>query len=203
VSLGAHLAVFAALIWLAPPEHPVVEQRAALPVRLVPGEAGPEPAAPQPEPPPLQPAPVARAPAPRPPVPKRPAAAQTAAPAATLAPALTAPASSEPAPSQIAAASPARVFHEHEVDRVAAPIGGIRPVYPPRARQLGREGVVVLLLTVDAGGRATEAEVTASAGADFDEAARAAALAARFRPASSGGREVASRVTLRVRFRLE
>jgi TonB family protein len=68
---------------------------------------------------------------------------------------------------------------------------------------LGREGVVVLLVTVDDRGGVRDVEVRESSGGGFEGAAREAARGARFRPAERGGQHVASTVTLRVRFRLE
>jgi protein TonB len=96
-----------------------------------------------------------------------------------------------------------RVYGEAEVDRAAAPEGPIEPRYPNRQRILGREGTVVLRVTVATDGRARSLVVVTSAGDEFDAAAREAAEAARFRPALRAGQPVASTVTLRVRFHLQ
>ncbi len=75
--------------------------------------------------------------------------------------------------------------------------------YPEQARADGREGSVVLELTVDAEGKVTEARVKESAGYGFDEAAVAAALKFVFRPAQRGERAVAARLLYRYQFHLE
>lgn len=74
--------------------------------------------------------------------------------------------------------------------------------YPPEALRARIEGTVVLRLSIDAEGNATEAEVIEPAGHGFDEAARAAALRARYRSARRGDTNVASRILIRVDFRL-
>jgi TonB family protein len=90
-------------------------------------------------------------------------------------------------------------------DDVALPPVLLAPVvadYPPAARAAGLAGSVVVKVDVDVEGRVTAASVVRAAGNGFDEAARAAALRARFRPARRGGRTVASRIALLVDFRL-
>jgi TonB family protein len=74
--------------------------------------------------------------------------------------------------------------------------------HPPEARAAGLEGSVVVKVDVDVEGQVTEAVVVRAAGNGFDEAARAAALRARFRPALRGGRAVPSRIALRIDFDL-
>jgi protein TonB len=199
VSLGLHAALVAA-VWLGARFIPLPAPTELLPVELLHGDtseapaAAPRPpAAPAPAlPPPPIPAPPRRSvqPAPRP---TRPAAtgAGAAPPEASLAPAAAGSAAGD------------RVYGESEVDRVAAPQGAIAPVYPSRQRALGREGTVVLRVTVEADGRARDLVVVMSAGDEFDAAAREAASAARFRPALRAGQPVASSVTLRVRFHLQ
>ncbi|HEY6080378.1 MAG TPA: TonB-dependent receptor [Polyangiaceae bacterium] len=59
--------------------------------------------------------------------------------------------------------------------------------YPPEAEQAGLEGNVVLKLTVDKQGNVTAAEVLEPAGHGFDEAAQAAALKFKFKPATRDG----------------
>jgi protein TonB len=96
-----------------------------------------------------------------------------------------------------------RIYGEHEVDRPAAPAGAIRPSYPGRERQLGREGLVVLRVTVGADGKVSAVDVAESGGPGFDAAAATAARVALFHPAERAGHAVASHVTLRVRFELD
>jgi protein TonB len=103
-----------------------------------------------------------------------------------------------------AGAASARLYGEHDVDRAAGPLGGIRrPAYPPREQMLGREGRVSLLVTVDPSGAVRDVEVTRSAGEAFDSAARRAVEATPFRPAERSGLAVASTVTVNVSFELD
>jgi len=78
----------------------------------------------------------------------------------------------------------------------------VAPVYPPQARRFGREGEVVLRLTIDATGKLLAAEVVKEGGAGFDAAALAAVQASSYRPAMQSGRAVPSRAVLRIRFQL-
>jgi periplasmic protein TonB len=208
VSLALHGAVFAA-IWLGARLIPLPSPPEVLPVELL-HEAASEAAARAPAP---QPAVAATPPAPAPkpperrplplPKPARPIPSPRPAPAPSVATSALQPqAPSVPAPAAGPASSD-RVYGEGEVDRAAAPEGAIEPLYPSRQRMLGREGTVVLLVTVAADGRARSLEVVTSAGGEFDAAAREAASAARFRPALRAGQPVASTVTLRVRFHLQ
>jgi TonB family protein len=91
--------------------------------------------------------------------------------------------------------TPPRVHPPEAIDAVPAE-------YPAEAMQARLEGTVVLRLSIDAEGTVTEAEVIEPAGHGFDDAARAAALRARYRPARRGDTSVASRILLRVEFRL-
>lgn len=59
--------------------------------------------------------------------------------------------------------------------------------YPKAAEQAGLEGRVLLKLTVDKQGNVNEAEVLEGAGNGFDEAAQAAALKFKFKPATRDG----------------
>lgn len=81
-----------------------------------------------------------------------------------------------------------------------APVVRVDAVYPPQQLAAGRSAEVVLAVTIDAAGAVTGVEVLLSAGADFDEAARTAARAWRFRPALRAGAPVASRIRLPFRF---
>jgi protein TonB len=89
------------------------------------------------------------------------------------------------------------------VDRVARPVGQVRPHYPSRARQRGEEADVIVEVWVGARGDVDRVAVSRSAGAEFDEAALAAVRKARFHPALRDGAPVPSRVALRLHFRLE
>lgn len=78
----------------------------------------------------------------------------------------------------------------------------IRPEFPPEALNARAERAVVLRLSIDADGKVTDADVMDAAGDGFDESARTAALRARFRPARRGDKSVASRILVRLEFRL-
>lgn len=74
--------------------------------------------------------------------------------------------------------------------------------YPAAALDARVEGAVVLRLDVDAEGRVTGAEVTQPAGHGLDEAARAAALRFRFRPARRGTTPLPARILYHYAFHL-
>ena len=59
--------------------------------------------------------------------------------------------------------------------------------YPPEAEKEGLQANVVLKLTIDKAGNVTAAEVAEPAGHGFDEAAQAAALKFKFKPATRDG----------------
>jgi vitamin B12 transporter len=81
-------------------------------------------------------------------------------------------------------------------------VAAFTPEYPAEALRARIEGAVVLRLSIDAYGNVTEADVIGPAGHGFDEAARTAALRARYRPARRGDTNVASRILARIEFRL-
>ncbi|MCB9598060.1 MAG: TonB family protein, partial [Sandaracinaceae bacterium] len=73
----------------------------------------------------------------------------------------------------------------------------------PEAEPIAGRGMVEVLtrLAIDATGVVTDVEILGSAGALFDEAARAALLASRFEPALRDGAPIAARIELRFVFR--
>ena len=75
--------------------------------------------------------------------------------------------------------------------------------YPPQAERDGRQGAVVLSLTIDEEGRVTDTAVVESAGHGFDQAAVDAAMQFRFRPALRDGAPVAVRIQYRYVFELK
>jgi protein TonB len=77
------------------------------------------------------------------------------------------------------------------------------PVYPMIARKLGREGKVVLKLTIDEKGNLSDVEVIKKADYGFTEAAVEAAKKSTFLPAKKDGKPIASRALLPIRFKLE
>ncbi len=76
------------------------------------------------------------------------------------------------------------------------------PVYPVFARKLGKEGKVLLRLTIDERGNLLQIEVVEKAGYGFVEAAIAAVKKSTFLPAKRDGKPVASRALLPVKFTL-
>ncbi|MCE5334141.1 MAG: TonB family protein [Desulfobacteraceae bacterium] len=79
----------------------------------------------------------------------------------------------------------------------------VKPEYPSIARQLGKEGTVLLRVTIDERGRAVEVEVMSKEGLGLEEEALRAVRASTFIPARSNGRPVKSRAILPVRFVLK
>jgi protein TonB len=90
-----------------------------------------------------------------------------------------------------------------DVDRAARPRWPIRPAYPARARRRGEESTVVVEAWVDDGGEVAFASVLHSGGPEFDVSAQTAVRRSRFRPARREGRDVASRVALRIHFEID
>lgn len=89
-------------------------------------------------------------------------------------------------------------------DGEAQPIGSIQPEYPPLSRRLGEAGEVVVVVSVEADGSVSGAQVETSSGHErLDEAARRALLAAHFHPAAAEGKPRASSKRMRIEFRLE
>lgn len=79
----------------------------------------------------------------------------------------------------------------------------VMPKYPHRARELGMEGTVVLRVTIDTRGMPVRVESVRKAGHGFEEEAIRAIRSSIFAPARIGGRLVACRVLVPVRFQLE
>lgn len=76
------------------------------------------------------------------------------------------------------------------------------PLYPHRARRLGREGKVVLKLFIDPTGRLLDVTVIEAAAYGFTEAAVEAVKKSTFMPARINGQSVASRAIINIRFHL-
>jgi len=74
------------------------------------------------------------------------------------------------------------------------------PVYPLMARKLGKEGVVVLRLTIDHRGNLLHVEVTEKAGYGFTEAAIEAVKRSMFLPAKRDGQPIISQALLPIKF---
>ncbi len=76
------------------------------------------------------------------------------------------------------------------------------PVYPLMARRLGKEGRVLLRLTIDENGKLLNVEVIEGAGYGFTEAAVRAVKKSTFQPAAQDGKPVMSKALLPIRFSL-
>jgi protein TonB len=111
----------------------------------------------------------------------------------------------QPLVSHHLAGSDARILIETRFGASVAPAFLHRemPVYPMMAKKLGREGKVVLKLTIDENGNLLDVEVIDKAGYGFAEAAVEAVKKSTFLPAKKDGKPIASRALLPVRFRLE
>jgi protein TonB len=79
----------------------------------------------------------------------------------------------------------------------------LKPPYPPAARAARVEGLVLLLVAVDASGHVTQASVRKSSGrTDFDSAALEAIHTWRFTPARQGEQAISATVEVPIRFSL-
>src|SRR5262245_45868159 len=88
-------------------------------------------------------------------------------------------------------------------NREAKPIQTVRAVYPPLALRMGTESDVSLRIEIDTEGKVTNAEITKSGGAGFDEEALKAVKQSRFEPAQRDGKNVPAEFTYIYRFRLQ
>jgi TonB family protein len=77
------------------------------------------------------------------------------------------------------------------------------PIYPLMARKLGKDGKVILRLTIDEKGNLLNVEVIEKGGYGFTEAAMEAVKKSTFLPAKKDGKPIASRALLPIRFQLE
>ena len=77
------------------------------------------------------------------------------------------------------------------------------PIYPQAARRMGREGKVILRLSIDETGKLQQVEVLESSGFEFTRAAVEAVKKSTFQPARQNGRPVPSRALLPVQFVLK
>lgn len=79
----------------------------------------------------------------------------------------------------------------------------VDPVYPPLARRMGREGLVVLKLLIDRHGKLQSIEVVESSGHGFLDAAIKAVRQSTYAPARRNGQAVSAKAVLPIRFRLD
>ncbi|MNT59286.1 Gram-negative bacterial tonB protein [compost metagenome] len=79
-----------------------------------------------------------------------------------------------------------------------------KPPYPALSRELGEEGVVLLRISVSAGGEFEQVQLLRSSGfIRLDRAARDGVRSWRFDAAWQGGQPVADSIDIPVRFRLD
>lgn len=88
-------------------------------------------------------------------------------------------------------------------DTVAVLIKLVQPIYPEIARKAGIEGMVILKIQIDETGKVVDAKVLQSLGAGCDEAAIAAAMRCKFKPAMQRDKPVKVWMSYPVRFRLK
>ena len=80
----------------------------------------------------------------------------------------------------------------------------LRPPYPEAKRLSGEEALLTLRLTIDERGRVVAVDPVGPADRAFLDAARRHLLARwRYKPATEGGRAIASTLTIKLRFQLE
>lgn len=77
------------------------------------------------------------------------------------------------------------------------------PAYPNFARRLGKEGTVLLRVTINECGRAADVEILQKAGPGFDEEAVRAVRSSTYIPAARDGRPLTCKAILPVRFVLK
>lgn len=125
--------------------------------------------------------------------------------AASLPGTVEAPPAAEPPPAAPAPAPPpAGPAELRDLDRPPAVLTQTRPVYPYRARTQRLQGFVDVQFTVTPEGRVEDAVVLhAEPRYVFDDAALTAVRRWTFTPGIRGGRPVAARMQIRIRFTLE
>ena len=98
-----------------------------------------------------------------------------------------------------------QTFRAEEVDDPVAIVDQPKPVYPPVLQAAGVSGSVDLQFVVDSTGRAEASSwhVLASTNRAFEEPARVAIMATRYRPARIKGRPVRQLVAQRISFSID
>jgi periplasmic protein TonB len=131
-------------------------------------------------------------------------------PVETALPAFTAPVAETPPAPTVIAKSPAEVPVPHHADAIEPPhfnvayLNNPRPAYPPIARKLGLEGIVLLRVDVNARGAPEKIIIAQSSGASLlDEAALKAVQGWTFVPARRGDTPIAHPVEVPIRFQLK
>ena len=95
------------------------------------------------------------------------------------------------------------IFEEGEVDQDAQPVSRTQIPYPQRARELGIEGDLVLILLIDIDGKVSSVEVISSPDQIISKKATEIILSSwKFKPARNQGIPVKQRVKQKISFRL-
>src|SRR5882724_8556706 len=81
-------------------------------------------------------------------------------------------------------------------------VQNVEPHYPDAKRASGEAATVSLILTIDEQGQVSDAQVSGSAGSEFDAAALDAAKDLRFVAASRNGRPIAAKIAFKFAFTL-
>ncbi|HYI43753.1 MAG TPA: energy transducer TonB [Sphingomicrobium sp.] len=200
VIVAAHAAAITAVM-LAKMDLPVRVMPAPTEVDLIPlpKEPPPNPPEPRPQPEPGRSVidrPVAVVPVP---VPSVPAVDATPTPIPDLRPDIGTRLATNPAVTIPVVPPPVRTG-----PRFATPDSRLRPPYPLNKIDTGEEAALRLRLSIDERGRVTAVEPVGSADPSFLGAARRHLIAHwRYRPATEGGRPVASSTVITLRFELE
>ena len=96
------------------------------------------------------------------------------------------------------------ILDQGEVDVIPTPSFKQNPRYPYRAKRMGMEGEVKIRFLVDREGKVSQIEIlSASPPGVFEEAVLNAVSSWKYTPGELMGRQVATRVTTSVRFKLE
>lgn len=140
------------------------------------------------------------------------AAASRSAPASSSSTGSNAAANLAPAPAAAGAASPPALANGNTAtggektgeSRAVRVRFSPKPPYPALSRELGEEGVVLLRISVSAGGQFEQVQLLRSSGfIRLDRAARDGVRSWRFDAAWQGGQPVADSIDIPVRFRLD
>ena len=100
--------------------------------------------------------------------------------------------------------TPAQAPRQARIDVPPKLRASIRPKYPLASRKNKEEGTVCLLLKIDENGAVISADIERSSGfSQLDAAAKEAVLNARFNPAKSGSKSVASTAQISLNFTLK
>lgn len=95
------------------------------------------------------------------------------------------------------------IFEEGEVDEDAKPLTRTAIPYPQRARELGIEGDLVVVILINSDGKVTSVEIISSPDQSIAKAARQTILSSwKFKPARNQGVPVKQRVKQKISFKL-